>query len=160
MATPPVNSFTVGTDLQSCVLYSSTGASIDTATLGHLLEVNAQQQTTKLTQSPATYGGLRLHRNIYHDFACRLVFARYSANLTTLITQIMQRAQQQGYETYFSIFGVGFNPIAAAEEEFLFQNCVIDDHDFGTYTGTTAVDQSFAFRCQSLILTGSIGGIL
>ena len=157
MATTPiiVNGFTVGTELQSCVLRATGGGSYPVNLLGHLKEQDMRQEVTKLTQTPVIYGGKRLHRNIYHDFSGRLTFGRYSGFLMQLIIDIVNNFQTAGYETYFTMLSTVFNSTINTTDEYLLTQMVIDLSAAGTYTGTSEVDQTLEFRAQALTITGS-----
>jgi hypothetical protein len=148
----------VGTDWQSLILHNNLkGTSYAMETLGHLTEINAKQIVTKLTSSPIIYGGQRIHRNIYHDFEGMFKWDRYGVLFTQLMLGVMTTAQQQGRETYWTLYGSIIDSAAGAMDELMFQNCVLDDHDIGNFVGTGKVEQGIAFRCQSLVLTGQTG---
>lgn len=147
-----VNGFNVGTDLQSVIITDLTGgATYPVETLGHLTTLAGQQESTPLTSTPVVYNGRRFHRNIYHDFSGRLEFDRYNAALTALVLSIMQRFQQTGQETYFSILATVNNTSAGSQDDFLFHQIVFDQHNFGQFSGTEKVGQTLNFRCQQLV---------
>lgn len=157
-----VNGTNVGTELQQVVLFTNAngGVSFPANALGHLKEINARQQSTKVTISPVIYNGKRIHRNIYHDFAGELMFSRFNGDITNLILGIVNRFQSLGAETYFSLYTNIFNSTLGTIDEYLFQQLVLDDHDLGRWNGTSEVDVSIAFRCQSLIIAGSPSNVL
>lgn len=158
MAQLVVNSYNVGTDLQSCILQMSTGGSFPVETLGHLKELQAKGEATPTTISPVIYGGKRLHRNIYHDYSGSLMFERYNGSLVALYNQIATTFQETGMETYFSIYGTVFNNLLNTTDEYLFHQCVIELANFGGFNGQAAVEQGISFRCQTLALVGNSNG--
>lgn len=161
MANIIVNGFSVGTELQSVILLAKDlGTSIPLEQIGHLKELHATQQSTALTISPVLYGGKRLHRNIYHDFSGRLVFDRFNGDITNLNQGIMQRFQNQGYETYFTLYWKVFNSYLNTTDEYMLTQVVLNDHDAGTFSGTTNVENSMAYRSQSLIIQGGAANVL
>lgn len=154
MANIVVNGFNVGPELTQCILSSNLGT-FPVQNVGHLKSIMTKQEATKVTCLPVIYGGLRFHRNIYHDWSGTLNFTRYNGNLTRIIAQIMNVFQQTGAETYWSIYNTINNTAAGGQDQYLFQNLVLDEHDMGTFGGDAEVDQSIAFRSQSLTITGS-----
>jgi len=154
MAAITVNSYSVGTEMQSLVLQAN-GQSYPVQQLGHLREFNATQNVTQTTITPVVYGGLRLHRNIYHDFSGRISFDRYNASITSLMQSIAYTFQQTGAETYFTIFATIFNAFLNTTDDYLFNNCVLDGHDLGAWTGTAEVQNLIQFRCQSFVVQGA-----
>lgn len=154
MANIIVNGFNVGPELTQSILSSSLGT-FPVQQVGHLKSINTKQENTKVTCTPVIYGGLRFHRNIYHDWSGTLDFTRYNGNLTALIARVMQIFQQGGGETYWTIYNTINNTAAGGQDQYLFTNVVLDDHGMGNFGGDAEVDQSLAFRCQSLTITGS-----
>lgn len=155
MAQIVVNSYNVGTDLQSCILQPSTGGQYPVETLGHLKELRAKGEVTPTTITPVIYGGLRMHRNIYHDYSGALMFERYNGSLVSLFNGIMQNFQATGEETYFGIYATVFNAVLNTQDEYLFHQCVIDMDNFGGFNGTAAVENGIIFRCQTLAIVGN-----
>ena len=155
MAKLVVNSHNVGTDLNSCILQPATGGAYPVEQLGHLKELRAKGEVTPTTITPVIYGGLRLHRNIYHDYSGSLLFERYNGALVSFWNNILQTFQNTGAETYFSIYATVINPVVNTTDEYLFAHCVLDMDNFGNFNGTSAVEQGLAFRCQTLAIVGN-----
>lgn len=156
-----VNGFTVGTEQQQLILSNPTIGSFPVEQLGHQLEFNAKQESTKVICTPSAYNGRRLHRNIYHDWSGMLRTQRFNANMTQLILRIMQIFQDTGAESYFSLFTSINNTVLNTVDQYYFNRIVLDEHDLGKFDGTTGVENSIAFRCQSLTInsSGASGGI-
>ena len=152
MADIIVNGFNVGTELQQIILTSDLG-SFPSSQLGHLKSFKADQEASKITCTPVAYNGRRFHRNIYHDWAGTLTFTRFDATLTALVAQIMNRFQLTGAETYFSIFTQINNTAAGTRDNYLFEEVVLDQHNLGEFNGTGEVENSIAFRCQSMTIS-------
>jgi hypothetical protein len=162
MAQLLVNGYNVGTELQSVILLANAaGITIDTATLGHLRELSAEQQITTNTITPAVYNGLRLHRNIYHDWSGTLNFDRYNGNLTNLMNGIQQSFQLNGAETYFTMFATIFDTTYVGQEDlYMFSQVVLGPGSFGSWGGTGEVQQSISWRCQGMVITGTSANVL
>jgi hypothetical protein len=160
MANLIVNGFNVGTELQHVILSADNGPSFPIEQLGHLKEINSRQQSSRVICSPVIYNGRRLHRNIYHDWSGELVLTRFNMDLTNLIVGVINRFQQTGAETYFSLYATISNTSVGSEDEMLYTRMVLDEHDPGRYNGMSEVDISIAFRAQSLVLTGGAANVL
>jgi hypothetical protein len=163
MAQLLLNNYNIGTDLQQVILVADNGRNIAANQLGHLEEISATQQVTRNTISPVLYQGKRLHRNIYHDWEGRLNFTRFNGDMTSLIQGIMDRFQQTGAETYFTLYcTVRDLGQAGAQtlDEYAFQRCVLDGHEMGPFTGLAEVKAPLTFRCQSLIIAGGGPNVL
>ncbi len=156
MANITVNGFTVGTALQSVILRDDQGNSYPIETLGHLKDLKATQQVSEVTCTPVIYNGLRLHRNIYHDFSGSLLLTRFGPAMTRLVIGIMNRFQTTGVETYWDIYATIFNDVLNSTDEYLFSRSVFDNHDLGSFQGTGEVENSLNFRSQKLFLTGNV----
>ncbi len=157
------NGYNVGTDLTSVIMQVQGGGSIPIELLGHITEFSVTQEMTKTVSTPVSYGGKRIHRNIYHDFAGEINLDRFNGAMTNLINGIAQRFQTLGEETYFSILAQIQNTTAGVQgvDEWLFCQCVIGDHHVGRFGGTSKVDgMRFAFMCQALTITGTSNDVL
>src|ERR1017187_9035550 len=132
MAQIQVNGMTVGTDWTTLILQNGlTGASYPIESLGHLTDIQAKQVTSKQTANPIIYGGLPIHRNIYHGWEGSFKWDRYSAAFTKLMLAVMTTAQQTGEETYWTLWGSIINAAVGNTDELMFQFLVLDDHDVG-----------------------------
>ena len=150
-----VNGFNVGTEMTTVILSSNLPGfqSVPIETLGHMKEFKADQENTEVICTPVAYGGLRFHRNIYHDWMGTINLTRFNATLSQMMLLIMQVFQQTGAETYWAFFTLMNNTAAGTQDSFLFTNAVIGKHSLGNFSGTSEVDTSLAFRCQSLTIT-------
>lgn len=100
-----VNGFNVGTELVALSI-NWNGNTVSCEQLGHLEALNnVTQENTEITVSPVGYGGIRFHRNIYHDWMFSLDFDRFNNNVTSLVQGVMTNFQQTGAETYFNVIG-------------------------------------------------------
>ena len=149
-----VNGINVGQEQQLLILSNPVLGTIPFEQLAHRTEFNAKQEATQVISTPTAYNGLRFHRNIYHDWSGTISADRFNNNFTALILRIMQIFQTTGAETYFSLFTQIANTAAGTIDELQFNQIVLDQHDAGKFT-TGKVEQSIAFRCQSLTITGT-----
>ncbi len=156
MANITVNGFTVGTALQSVILRDDQGNSYPVEQLGHLKDLKSMQQSSPIICTPVIYNGLRLHRNIYHDFTGSLLFTRFGPAITRIVLGIMNRFQTTGVETYWDIYATIFNDVLNSTDEYLFSRAVFDNHDPGSFQGTAEVENGLSFRSQKLFLTGNV----
>jgi hypothetical protein len=153
-----VNGFNVGTEMSQVVFTSSLGTFL-TEEWGHMKDFKADQENTEIICTPVAYGGLRFHRNIYHDFAGSISWTRYNSLLSGTMLLIMNKFQTGGGETYWNISSTITNTAAGTIDLLLFQNCVFGKHNVGSFNGTSEVENSIAFRCQALSISGT-GGVV
>ncbi len=160
MANLLVPSFNVGTELSQVIILASNGVSLSANALGHLEDISAEQNVTKKTITPVLYAGKRMHRNIYHDFSGSMMFSRFNGDITNLINGIMSEFQSTMKETYFSIYMLVNNTSVGTIDEYVFQNCILDGHKIGPFTGTDEVKAPLNFQAQSFIIAGSPASVL
>ncbi len=158
-----VNGANVGTDLQN-VLFQTTpgGVSFLASKMGHLKEISATTQNTKVIITPVIYNGLRIHRNIYHDLMGEMTFTRFNGDITNLIWNIMLNFRNTGAETYFSLYTSIWNsalPVPSLDE-YQFTQLVFDEHSLGRFNGTSEVDVTLPWRCQTLTISGTSQNVL
>jgi hypothetical protein len=149
-----ITGFSVGQDLRTLLITGPFGQ-IDSTLLGRLEEFNATPVISNLTVTPVNNGGLQLLRNVYHGWDGNMTFARYNNNMLNFQSAIMAIFNLQGQESYFSIEAVVVENITLAVNTLTFVNAVIHNVNAGDFTGAKAVNQSFAFRAQQLLINGN-----
>ncbi len=158
MANIVLNSFNIGQDASVSLLYQPTGIVIPAATLGHLMEIDADQLARGVKIIPITNGGRPKLVNVYEGWNGRLTWSRMNGVLVGIMASLEQNFYN-GIRAQWNIIVTVVNQDGTIDE-YTFTNVVLTNPKFGTYRADREVEQPVSFEAEYMVVNSGYGTLV
>lgn len=153
-----INGYNIGTDASVSIQHVESGIVLPVALLGHLMELQFDQEDTVIRVVPISNGGKPLYNVVYLGWRGHLMLTRLNGALTAIMSALEKDYFDNGHLNHFNMLVTVLNRDGSTDQ-YLFTAGVMSRHQGGNFRADKEVDQRVEVQFQRMILTAGIAAL-